>query len=428
MNTTIESLAQKISNWSHDLLSGWGISGEAASWINMAFLFILATVIIYGTLYLTKYLITVLFNKLTHITKFPFFGFLNKNRFPILVARLLPYAIIKGLLPIVFFDFPVLLKLAEKGVEIWLVFLIIHIIVSLIRSSCDLLALRPAYKDKPMTSYIQVVQILLYIIGAVMVFSILTGKSPAVFFGAMGAASAIMMLVFQDSIKGFVASIQVTSNDLVRLGDWITVPKYGADGDVVEINLTTVKVRNFDKTISTLPTYSLISDSFQNWRGMVDARGRRIKRALYIKQSSIRFITDDELPRFEKIQGIASFIQERNEEIAEHNRKIGADRSVLVNGRNLTNGGLFRVYTEWYLKNHPGMKPDYTMMVRQLNPTPNGIPFEIYAFTNTTNWVEYESIMSDIFDHLIATVKYFDLQLFEYEAGGDVKALEMLGK
>lgn len=426
MDYSIESIANTISDWSHNLLLDWGISANLASWINMIFLFIIAVAIIYGILYLTKYIIHLIISKIDKITRLPFFRFLIRNRFPILLARLLPYLIMKILIPIVFFDFPVLKKASGILLEIWLIFLVINIIISLVRSAFDLLTLRPAFRNKPMTSYIQVIQIVLYIVGVVLVFSLVTGKSPTVFFGAMGAASAIMLLVFQDSIKGFVASIQVTSNDMVRLGDWITVPKYGADGDVTEINLTTVKVQNFDKTISTLPTYSLISDSFQNWRGMQNASGRRIKRSLYIKQSSIRFVNEEELLRFEKIQGISAYIKERQEEIDQHNKSIGADRSIRVNGRNMTNAGLFRQYTEWYLRTHPGIKTDYTMMVRQLNPTANGIPFEIYAFTNTTNWVQYESIMSDIFDHLIATVGYFDLQLFEFEAGGDTKRLDIL--
>jgi Small-conductance mechanosensitive channel len=229
------------------------------------------------------------------------------------------------------------------------------------------------------------------------------------------------MLMFKDSIMGFVASIQVTTNDIVRLGDWVTVPKYGADGDVIEINLTTVKVQNFDKTITTLPTYSLISDSFQNWRGMQASGGRRIKRSIIIKQSSIRYIPEEEIPLFKRIQGITRYIEERQAEIQDHNRKIGADRSIPVNGRNLTNAGLFRKYAEWYLQNHPGTHKDMTLMVRQLAPTENGLPFELYVFTNTTQWVAYEYIMADIFDHLIAAVPYFDLQIFERESSKDVR-------
>ncbi|MDR0427897.1 MAG: mechanosensitive ion channel family protein [Dysgonamonadaceae bacterium] len=426
MNEEIIKMANAITKWSHSLLLDWGISFESASYINMLLFLVIAGLLIYVSLYVAKKIIHLLFNNLSKVSKLTFFIFLNRNKFPSLAGLLVPYLLMKILVPIVFHDFPIWIKTGNIVVEIWLIFLIINIIISVIRSACDMLVLRPAFRDKPMTSYIQVLQIILYILGLVIAFSIATGKSPVVFFTAMGAASAVLLLMFQDSIKGFVASIQVTTNDMVRLGDWITVPKYGADGDVIEINLTTVKVQNFDKTITTLPTYALIADSFQNWRGMENASGRRIKRSLFIKQSSIHFIDSEKLSHYKKIQGISKYIDRRQEEIEKHNVSIGADRTIPVNGRNLTNAGLFRVYTEWYLKTHPDTKKEYTMMVRQLNPTATGIPFEIYVFTNTTNWVKYEAIMSDIFDHLIAAVKYFDLQIFEMESGGDVKQVKMI--
>lgn len=423
MNEELNNIAERISKWSHNLLIGWGVSDEVTSYINMFFLLIVAFFLIYLSLYITKHFIRSLFTNIASLTKLSFFKFLNRNKFPMLAGLFLPYLLTIVFIPIVFNDFPLLIKIGTKVADIWLIFLIINMVISVVRSACDMLALRPAFHDKPMTSYIQVLQIILYILGIVKAFSIITNQPVGMFFAAMGAASAVMLLVFQDSIKGFVASIQVTSNDMIRLGDWITVPKYGADGDVIEVNLTTVKVQNFDKTITTLPTYALISDSFQNWRGMVDASGRRIKRSLNIKQSSVRFIADEELPRFKKIQGISNYIDKKQKEIKEHNDSIHADRSLPVNGRNLTNAGLFRQYTEWYLKTHPGTKKDYTMMVRQLSPTETGIPFEVYVFTNTTDWIQYEAIMSDIFDHLMATVKYFDLEVFELEAGGDIKRI-----
>lgn len=244
------------------------------------------------------------------------------------------------------------------------------------------------------------------------------------FFAAMGAASAILLLMFKDTIMGFVASIQVTTNDMVRIGDWITMPKYGADGDVEEINLTTVKVRNFDKTITTIPTYTLISDSFQNWRGMQESGGRRIKRSIIIKQASIRFVDESELPNFRKIQGIRDYIEERGDVIRKHNEKIGADRSLALNGRNFTNFGLYRRYAEWYVQNHPDIHKGMTLMVRQLAPTENGLPLELYVFTTTTNWAQYEYIMADIFDHLIAAVPYFGLQVFERTSGADTLGIK----
>ena len=406
-----------LSNWIFSKLVAWGASADVATFLNTGILIILSFILIYIVQYLTRRIIRGFFNKIAQISNVSFFKYLVKNRFPKYLAQLLPFAIVKSLIVIVFASFPNLINPLEKLADIYLVFLVIMIIMSLVKSGADLLVEKPAFKDKPMVSYLQIVKLILMLFGIVIVFSIITGKSPTVFFTAMGAASAVLLLMFKDSIMGFVASIQVASNDLVRIGDWITVPKYGADGDVVEINLTTVKVQNFDKTITTLPTYALVSDSFQNWRGMQDSGGRRIKRSIIIKQSSIRFIEKEDLARFKEIQGISEYIDERQSEIDEHNKGIGANRSIPVNGRTQTNAGLFRKYIEWYLKNHPGTKKDLTLMVRHLAPTEVGLPFELYVFTNTTKWTEYEFIMADIFDHLIASVKYFDLQIFERNSG-----------
>ena len=213
---------------------------------------------------------------------------------------------------------------------------------------------------------------------------------------------------------GFVASIQLSANDMVRIGDWITMGKFSADGDVIEINLTTVKIRNFDKTISYIPPYSLVSESFQNWRGMQETGGRRIKRSVLIKQSSIRFIeTKEELEKFKKIQDISAYIEKRSAEIDKHNEDVGADKSLAVNGRNLTNMGLFRSYVSEYLRSHPEVKQDMMIMVRQLDPTSKGVPLELYLFADTIVWAKYEGILADIFDHTLASMKYFDLEIFE---------------
>ncbi len=413
--------ANTLSQWTLNKLTSWGIPDEVATYLNTGILIILSFILIYVVQYLTRRIIRGAFNKVAQISHVSFFKYLVNNRFPKYLAQLLPFAMVKQLIVVVFASFPDLIDPLENLADIYLVFLIIMIIMSLVKSGADLLVEKPAFKDKPMTSYLQVIKLILLLFGTVIVFSIITGKSPTVFFTAMGAASAVLLLMFKDSIMGFVASIQVASNDIVRLGDWITVPKYGADGDVIEINLTTVKVQNFDKTFTTLPTYALISDSFQNWRGMQESGGRRIKRSIIIKQSSIRFIEKDELARFKKIQGISEYIDERQAEIDEHNKEIGADRAIPVNGRTQTNAGLFRKYIEWYLQKHPGTRKDLTLMVRQLAPTEVGLPFELYVFTNTTKWAEYEFIMADIFDHLIAAVKYFDLQIFERESGGDIQ-------
>ncbi len=409
----------ELSHFIYSIFIDWGMEKDTATYLNLVCLLVILTLIVYGTQYVVRHILKYVLGKISKVAQMPFLEYLVRNKFPHYLALTVPFFIIRTSIPIIFEDFPKWVNPLIKFADIFLVFLVIWGITSIVKSGFDVLKETPSYKDKPMKSYLQVIQFILSLFGFVVIFSIVTGKSPVAFFAAMGAASAILLLMFKDSIMGFVASVQVSTNDMVRLNDWITMPKYGADGDVIEINLTTVKVQNFDKTITTIPTYALISDSFQNWRGMVASGGRRIKRSIIVKQNSIRYVADNELERFKKIQGISTYIDERQAEIEQHNKKIGADRTIPVNGRNLTNSGLFRKYTEWYLQNHPGTAKDMTLMVRQLAPTESGLPFELYVFTNTTNWVQYEYIMADIFDHLIAAVQYFDLEIFERETGRD---------
>jgi len=228
-------------------------------------------------------------------------------------------------------------------------------------------------------------------------------------------------LVFKDSILGFVASIQLSANNMVQVGDWVTVPNYGADGDVLEINLTTIKVQNFDLTITTIPTYAFISDSFTNWRGMQNSKGRRIKRAINIKKDSIRFCDDTMLAKFQKIELIKDYIKTRKEEVAAYNKKHKVDTSTLVNGRNMTNIGVFKVYIEKYLQANSNINQEMMIMVRQLPSSEVGLPLEVYAFSMNKEWKIYENIMSDLFDHILSVVPYFDLHLFESPAGSDFR-------
>ena len=256
--------------------------------------------------------------------------------------------------------------------------------------------------------------IFVWSVGIIIILSLASGQGISTFLTTIGAMSAIILLIFKASILGFVTSIQITINDTVRIGDWITMKSSNADGDVIEINLSTVKVQNFDKTITTIPTYKLVSDSFINWRGMNESEGRRIKRSLLIKISSIKFLTEKELKVFEKIQLISDFIKTRNIEIGNENKMKKIDKSILLNGRNLTNLGIFRKYALEYLNSHPEVNKDLALMVRQLAPTAQGVPIEIYAFAADKKWENYEQIMSDIFDHLLASISYFDLECFEY--------------
>ena len=303
------------------------------------------------------------------------------------------------------------------------------IIVALSVINCLLNALNDVYqtyevsKVKPIKGYIQVVKIVVFILGTVLVIANLVGESPLILLSGIGALSAVLMLVFKDSLLGLVAGIQLSANDMVRVGDWIEVPKYGADGDVIDISLNTVMVRNFDRTVTMLPSYALISDSFKNWRGMQESGGRRIKRALYIDTTSITFCTKEMLENYKSIHYLSDYITEREHEIEEYNEKNAINRNNVVNGRALTNIGVFRAYITQYLQHHPGIHQEMTLMVRQLEPGENGLPIEIYAFSNDTKWAVYETVQADIFDHLFAVAHEFGLRVFQNPAGSDFKAL-----
>jgi len=272
-------------------------------------------------------------------------------------------------------------------------------------------------------SYVQIAKLLVYILGAVVIISVLSGRSPWVMLSGLGALTAVLLLVFRDTILSFVASLQISSNDLVRVGDWIEMPQYNADGDVIDIALHTVKVQNWDKTISTIPTHKLLEGSIKNWRGMSQSGGRRIKRAIYIDMTTIRHCDEELLERFAKIKYIASYIEEKRLELGRYNREQKIDTNDLINARLLTNIGTFRAYVKAYLQNHPRVRRDMTFMIRQLAPEPKGLPLEIYVFTDTTEWIEYEGIQADIFDHILAIVPEFGLEVFQEPTGADFALL-----
>jgi miniconductance mechanosensitive channel len=404
-----------IGRWTYDLLMHSGISPGVVKYLNAILLAFITVILVYLVHQVIRRILRIALIRIIKNSRLEFFHHLLENRFAYYLALIVPVIIINLALPVVFIDFPRFTRVFGALSDVYLVFVLIWLFMSVIRSGADSLRKKHAFKEKPIDSYLQIIRIIMMIMGAVVIFSTLTGKSPVAFFTAMGALSAVLLLMFKDTIMGFVASIQVSANDMVRIGDWITVAKYGADGDVIQINLTTVKIQNFDKTITTIPTYALISDSFQNWRGMSESGGRRIKRAIYIRQTSIRFIKPEELESFRKIQALTNYIDHRQKDIDKSNARNGIDKSLLVNGRNLTNAGLFRKYIDSYLAHHSGTNKKMTMMVRQLAPTPTGLPIELYVFTGTTKWVEYEHIMADIFDHLLAAATFFDLQIYEHQ-------------
>ncbi len=281
-------------------------------------------------------------------------------------------------------------------------------------------------KEKPIRGYIQIVKIFLFIIGMIVIIGIIIDRSPWRLLTGIGAMTAVLLLVFKDSILGLVASTQLAANDMVKIGDWIEVEKYDANGEVIEISLTTIKVQNWDKTISNIPTYVLISDSFKNWRGMTESGGRRIKRSIFIDMTSIAFCDDAMLDRFRRIHLLTGYIERKVQEIDEHTVKHNIDTSIPVNGRRLTNIGTFRAYLDAYVRNHPKVHDGMTIMVRHLPPSPYGIPIEIYVFSNDIRWEHYEGIQADIFDHILAVIPEFGLRVFQNPTGRDLQMLKQI--
>lgn len=313
------------------------------------------------------------------------------------------------------------------GVTVYITLVVMFVISAFLNSVNDIYNNFEISKTRPIKGFIQIVKVFVFVIGGILIIAEIIGQNPLVLLGGLGALSAVVLLIFQDSILGLVAGIQLSSNDMVRVGDWIEMSNYGADGYVIDISLNTVKVQNFDKTITTIPTYKLVSDSLKNWRGMVETGGRRIKRSVYIDTSSITFCTDEMIDEFKKIHYLKDHIMKKQKEIAEYNKKNNIDASVKVNGRRLTNIGVFRAYVSNYLKNHPGINKNMIQMVRQLPPGEYGLPIEVYAFTKTTNWVEYEGIQADIFDHILAVVPEFKLKVFQNPTGYDFRSFGYKG-
>jgi len=389
-----------------EFLSNYGISSYLSNLITTGLIILSITIIVIMINYITRRIILSFFKRIAKSTSSTFDDLLIKNKVP----RLLSF------IPSLFFLYLVIPTYTDNLViiiEALTIVLFIITVKSVLGTVKDYFKLSSSLKHIPIDSYIQVIMIFLWFIGIILILSVLTGREIGTFLASLGALSAIIILVFRDTILGFVSSIQITVNDTVRIGDWITMKGSDADGTVIEVNLSTVKVQNFDNTITTIPTYKLVSDSFINWRGMEESKGRRIKRSLLIKPSSVRFLKNEEIDELKKVKLIKDYLNKKSSEIELYNQKENADKSMLLNGRNMTNLGVFRTYIEEYLKAHPMTNDDLTMMCRQLEPTSQGIPIQIYAFSKDKEWTKYEALTSDIFDHLLSSVKYFKLECFE---------------
>jgi len=409
----MHKLLDKIFNFLYPLFRDWGMSRNFASYISLVFNIAIMVALAFAIYYIAKFVLVTLTAIFAQRTKTKFDDYLIHNKTTKYTAYLIPFFFIYKAVPIILDKYEYWESLFGKIVGIYIVLISLWIIRTIFNALRDYLKQKPEYSDKPIDSFVQVIMIVLWIFGVAMIISTLFGIKKGELLTILGTLSAIIILIFRDTILGFVSSVQVAINDMVRIGDWITMDKFGADGDVIEINLTTVKVRNFDNTITTIPTYALSSDSFQNWRGMQKSDGRRIKRHILIKSSSIRFLNNDDLNHMKRVQLVASYIDTRQAEIEKYNDLRGIDKSLALNGRNMTNLGLFRKYIMQYLLDHPGLNKNMHIMCRQLQSTAHGVPLEIYAFSSDKRWANYEYIMSDIFDHVMASVIYFDLEIFE---------------
>lgn len=404
---------ERIVHLLYDYLISVGTSTVTAKYLNMVALLIGTLIIVFIVDFIVRKILLSMFSTFAERSKSNFDDLMVTNKVSKNIAHIIPLLIAIEFVPYTFIDFPYFENLILKALEVYAIILTLWIVRSLLNTLKDYLKTLPRLKDKPIDSYIQVFMIFAWLAGFMFAFALITGTPVWKFLTAFGTASAVIILIFKDTILGFVASIQVSINDMVRIGDWITFEKYGADGDVIEINLATVKVQNFDKTITTIPTYALISDSFKNWRGMSNSGGRRIKRALNIKLDSVKYLSKDEIDKLKNIELISDYLKTRQKDIEDFNVEHNSNKELLLNGRNLTNIGVFRKYIDAYINQHSGINKDMTIMIRQLDPTTQGLPIEVYAFSADKRWANYEYIMADIFDHLLASVSYFDLELFE---------------
>jgi miniconductance mechanosensitive channel len=376
--------------------------------------------------FLTKKIILNGIRTLVRKTKTQLDDILIKRRVFHKISHIVPALLIYFTARLIFKDYPAFEEIFERASLIYIVIIVILAIDSFINALHEIYLNLPVSQGRPIKGYIQIVKIIVYFIGLIVIISIIAKESPKTLLAGLGAMAAVLMLVFKDTILGFVASIQLSANKMVKPGDWIEMPSHNADGDVLDITLNTVKVRNWDKTITTVPTYALVSESFKNWKGMEESGGRRIKRSIRIDMNTVRFLDREMAEKLKKIHLLKEYIETRQEEIRKYNEENKIDGSVLVNGRRMTNLGTFRVYIEQYLKNHPKVHQGLTMLVRHLQPAETGLPIEIYVFSKEQAWADYEKIQADIFDHILAVVPEFGLRVFQNPTGGDFRKLTSL--
>lgn len=408
-------MIELISNWLVEQNIGAEYLEHATVWVGASIIFILCCI----SYYLSKYQLLVMISKIVSHSKNTWDDLLLEHKVFNRVALLTPFLFLWFLTPHFLLPESILghffLTLAKIAIS-FQVARCLGALLNVVKSSYKRTATE---KYLPLNSSIQVIKLIIYIVASILSISYILGKSPFYLLSGLGALTAVLLLVFQDTIKGLVASIQISANKMVAPGDWIELPKYGADGDVLEIGLNTVKVKNFDNTITTVPTYALISGSFRNWRGMMQSGGRRIKRSIIIDVASIKFYQQEELKELSKINLLSKYLSEKDTEINEERQRLGLTADDIGNTRQLTNIGTFRAYISAYLAQHPKIHENMTCMVRQLPSTQAGVPLELYCFSNDQNWTNYEAIQADIFDHIFAMAPLFDIRIFQHPTGND---------
>ena len=408
---------QSIRLW----LEAKALSPELAEFIGMvgAGLYLLVLALLAN--FIAKRFISYVIHPIIARTSIQWDDLLIEHNVIVRFSHIVPAAIIHFFTPTLFAGAPEIVDLFRALVNTYLIVITLFVIDGVLNFLRALWERGPIGRRYPAKSFVQAAKLVINLIGLIFILSSILGKSPIVLFSGLGAITAILLLIFKDAILGLVAGFQLSINNMIMVGDWISMPDRGADGDVIDVSLTTVKVQNFDKTITTIPTYTLISESFKNWRGMSEAGGRRIKRPIHVDMRTIQFADEEMLERFKRIRILRPYLESKLKEIKEYNKDVGDDLSELINGRRLTNLGTFRAYCVAYLKNHPKSREDLTLLVRQRPSGPHGIPIEIYVFTNTTVWRNYEDIQSDIFDHILSVIPEFGLSVFQAPSGADLE-------
>ncbi len=415
-------MIENLINWYAQKLEATALSDKMVVFIENATIIIVTIGLALLADFIVKRIIIDAITKITRRTKNDWDDILVKRKVFNRLAHLAPAIIIFYSLQYIF-NAPDLVTLLGNITQTYMVILVLRVIEALLNALLEIYRKLPISKGREIKGYLQVIKIFFYFAGIIIIISIFSGEAPKALLTGVGAMAAVLMLVFKDTILGFVASIQLSANNMVNMGDWISMPKYNADGDVIDISLNTVKVQNWDKTIATIPTYALVSESFNNWKGMEESGGRRIKRAINIDMSSVGFLSPEQIEKFRKYHLLNDYITEKEDEISKYNKTLGLDDSIVTNGRRMTNLGTFRAYLENYLHKHPKIRQDMTFLVRYLQATERGIPLEIYVFSNDQAWANYEAIQADIFDHILAILPEFELRVFQNPSGADFNKL-----